>query len=225
MRDDMEIPQPTDLDFLLTIEDRPAAAELQQLSDYPDQPHPRLSQPFQGELGEPTAHQEDTQNTREPPVEQNYTLEELYTLQDDHQTSVCQKASTDQIQHQQQQLCIALEGNLGCGKSTILEALTVLLHPHQGWSIIREQTNKWKPLLQLVYNSPICTPTHYVAATFLQQSVLQSCICCPNINMQPIKSHYYGQKSLEQSQCVPNISTLTAKLTPDGGGIWRAPHG
>jgi hypothetical protein len=29
----MKIPQPTDLDFLLKIEDRPAATELRQLSD------------------------------------------------------------------------------------------------------------------------------------------------------------------------------------------------
>jgi hypothetical protein len=58
-----------------------------------------LSRPPQEE---PTTHPDEPQNPGEQPVEQSYTLEELYTLQNDHQPPVLDEASTDQDQHQQQ---------------------------------------------------------------------------------------------------------------------------
>jgi hypothetical protein len=71
---------------------------------------------------------------------------------------------------------ISVEGNIGCGKSTVIQHLQQLQEdPYwSNWFILPEPVADWHSLLDPFYGAPSGSTTRQIAATVLQQAVLNA---------------------------------------------------
>jgi len=179
-----------------TIEHRPGTlmAPVDCLSRPPAEALGSSSQQQDTKQGDPDQHQRQQLQAQQEQLEallSLYAAQPLHTqvpdeiyFKTEREPNDAARAEQDDAPHpstpsnitatNHQPIRIAIEGNIGCGKSSVLTALT----PHldkTGWHLLPEPLEEWQHLLPSIYN-PIGDQQdlHDYAATLLQLTVLQA---------------------------------------------------
>lgn len=110
---------------------------------------------------------------------------------------------------------ISIEGNIGCGKSTVLEQLRELQDqpPWDQWFLLPEPVSDWQYLLGSFYGAPAGTNFRHTAATVLQQAVLNSyALRVPDPLVAPMVSLRGPHGAAWQCSCQPSSFHLPWRM-------------
>jgi hypothetical protein len=128
---------------------------------------------------------------------------------------------------------ICIEGNIGCGKSSVLKALQELQTSTPEWqtvTIIPEPILDWHHLLEPLYAAPPHTTAQHSLAALLQVAVLNAyALRVPTLRTDRLKIRFPGQGrkpgwvvSRQVTRESGNLGRLTAKIDP---GNQKLPSG
>jgi len=89
---------------------------------------------------------------------------------------MCSEELTDADTEEHVPVRISIEGNIGCGKCTVMQGLQQLQEdPYWSqWFMLSEPVSDWHSLLEPFYGSPSGSTARNTAATVLQMAVLNS---------------------------------------------------